>query len=72
ELKVFAQTGPQYIWADNGINVLSPHTWTCVSLPLASPSYDQANFDPTNVIRIGFEMLAAAPFKIAFDTVVVY
>jgi hypothetical protein len=71
-LKVFAQSGTQYVWADNGTVFLSPQTWTCVSLPLASPSYDQADFDPTAVVRIGFEMLATAPFQIEFDTIVVY
>jgi hypothetical protein len=72
QLKVFAQTGPQYIWADNGTVHLAPQTWTCVSLPLSSPSFSQPDFDPTNVIRLGFEMLATEPFHIDFDSVTVY
>ena len=72
QLKVFAQSGSQYIWADNGTIYLEPQTWTCVSLPISSPSFMQSDFDPTDVIRIGFETLGTAPFQIAFDTVVLY
>jgi hypothetical protein len=71
-LKVYAQTGPEYVWADNGTVELAPHLWTCVSLPVSSPSYDQAAFDPTDVVRIGFEMLGTEPFRVLVDTVTVY
>jgi hypothetical protein len=71
-LKVFAQTGSQYVWADNGTVTLAPHVWTCVSLPISSPSYDQAAFDPTDVVRIGFEMIGTEAFDVVVDTVTVY
>jgi hypothetical protein len=71
-LKVFAQTGSQYVWADNGTVDLAPRTWTCVSLPVSSPSYDQASFDPTDVVRIGFETLSTEPFELVVDGVIVY
>jgi len=43
-----------------------------VSLPISTPSFNQADYDPTDVIRIGFEMLATLPFRLDLDTVVVY
>jgi hypothetical protein len=73
QFKTFAQSGSQYIWADNGTIDLEPQTWTCVSLPFSSPSYNQGgDFDPTDVIRMGFQMIATEPFRIDFDTIVVY
>jgi hypothetical protein len=72
QFKVYAQSGSQYIWEDNGTVTLAPQTWTCVSLPVSSPSFNQADYDPTDVIRIGFEMLATSPFRLDLDTVVVY
>lgn len=69
QLKVFAQSGPQYGWEDDGTIHLLPRTWTCVSLPVSTPSYEQAWFDPTDVIRIGFEMLSDAPFRVMVDSV---
>ena len=72
QFKVYAQSGSQYIWEDNGTVTLAPQTWTCVSLPVSSPSFNQADYDPTDVIRIGFEMLATLPFRLDLDTVVVY
>jgi hypothetical protein len=72
QLKVFAQTGSQYAWSDNGTIFLSAGVWTCVSLPFSSPSYQQATYDPTQVIRIGFEMLATSSFQLYVDTVSIY
>ncbi len=71
-LKVFAQTGAQYVWSDNGIVILRPRTWTCVSLPISMPSYSQPNYDPTDVINIGFELLGLASFVVYVDTVRIY
>jgi hypothetical protein len=71
-LKVFVQTGTQYEWADNGIVTLPPHTWTCVSLPISTPAYNQPNYDPTAVITVGLQLLGFAPFQLFVDTVRIY
>jgi hypothetical protein len=71
-LKLFVQTGSQYAWADNGTMTLSRETWMCVSLNLQSPAYQQATYDPTDVIRIGFELLGSEPFRLYIGTVEIY
>jgi hypothetical protein len=71
-LKLFVQTGTQWVWADNGTVSLKTGAWTCVSLPTSSPSFSQANYDPTDVVRLGFQMLANAPFRVFVDTVRIY
>lgn len=70
--KLFVQTGAQWVWADNGTVSLTPHTWTCVSLPVSSPSYNGDNYDPTDVVRLGFEMLDSEPFRLYVDSVRYY
>jgi hypothetical protein len=65
----FVQTQTEYAWADEGVVTLTPRTWTCVSLPLAMPAFSQPAYDPTHVIRIGFEMLGTSPFRIYIDSV---
>jgi hypothetical protein len=71
-VKVFAQTGTMYKWADNGTLFLVPNQWTCVSLPVSTPVYSQPNYDPTKVVAIGFEMLGTAPFRVLVDSVRYY
>jgi hypothetical protein len=71
-LKVFVQTGTEYSWADGGTVFLTPHTWTCVSLDVSMPAYNQADYDPTQVIRLGFELLGTAPFGLYVGTVQYY
>jgi hypothetical protein len=71
-LKTMVQTGAQYSWADNGTIYLTPNTWTCVSLDVSTPSSFQQQYDPTQVIRIGFEMLSTTPFVMAIDDVRYY
>jgi hypothetical protein len=71
-LKTFVQTGTQYAWADDGTVLLSPHVWTCVSLPVSAPSYNQPSYNPGNVVRIGFEVLGQSPFVLFVDTVRYY
>jgi hypothetical protein len=68
-LKLFVQTGSQYGWADNGTVYLPYRTWVCVTLPVSSPDYQQASYDPTDTVRIGLEMLGAAPFRLYVDSV---
>jgi hypothetical protein len=43
-----------------------------VSLPISVASYTEPNYDPTNVIDIGFELLGTAPFEVYVDTVRIY
>ena len=72
-LKMFVQTGSQYTWADNGTVDLTPGVWTCVSMDVSSPSYTNGpNYDPTSVVRVGFELLASTPFSLFIDTVAYY
>ena len=71
-LKLFVQTGSHYAWADNGTTYLSPQTWTCLSLNLQAPSYEQAMYDPSDVVTLGFEMLGSTPFEIYIGTVQIY
>jgi hypothetical protein len=72
ELKLFVQTGTQFVWADNGTVRPSPEAWTCVSLPVSSPSYNQEDYDPTDVVRLGFQLFGAEPFRVYIDTVRIY
>ncbi|MDP9036927.1 MAG: hypothetical protein M3O50_19180 [Myxococcota bacterium] len=74
-LKLYVLTGPQYIWADNGEVPVAPRTWTCVSMPVSSPLYkNRPTYDPTNVVRLGFEMLSTSstPSRVYIDTVRYY
>ncbi len=72
-IKLFVQTGSQYTWADNGTVQLASHGWTCISMAVSSPSYTNGpNYDPTSVVRIGFEMVGSSPFRVFVDTVRYY
>ena len=46
--------------------------WTCVSLTLSSPAYNQPEYDPSDVIAIGFETLAVDSFELFIDSVQIY
>jgi hypothetical protein len=72
ELKFFVQTGSQWVWADNGTVHLSPKVWTCVSLPVSSPAYSGENYDPTDVVRLGFQVFGVSPFRLFVDTVRIF
>lgn len=65
----FVQSQDEYAWADNFAGPLPTHEWICVSLAVSTPSFSQPAYDPTHVIRIGFEMIGTAPFRIYVDTV---
>ena len=65
----FVQTQTSYAWADNGELQLAPGTWTCVSLQVSSPATMQSQYDPTQIFRIGFEVIATAPFRLFIDSV---
>ncbi|MGA2450638.1 MAG: hypothetical protein ABTD50_18380 [Polyangiaceae bacterium] len=70
-IKLFVQTGSLYVWADGGSIVLSPLTWTCVTLDVSSPAYYSQDgvYDPTSVVRIGFELDQSAPYRLYIDSV---
>jgi hypothetical protein len=70
-LKLFVQTGRIYTWADGGSVVLPLRTWTCVSLNVSAPAYASQNgvYDPTNVIRVGFEFDGSASYRVYVDSV---
>jgi hypothetical protein len=71
DIKLFVQTGNIYTWADGGSFVLAAHTWRCVSLDVSSPEYVSQNgvYDPTDVLRIGFELDGAGPYRLYVDSV---
>lgn len=74
-VKLYVQTGTQYTWADNGAISLTPHAWTCVSMAVSAPAYTNGpNYDPTSVVRLGFEILSSStsPFRIYVDSVRYY
>jgi len=69
-VKLYVQTGTQFTWADNGTVQLQPRVWTCVSMATSSPSYTNGpDYDPQNVVRVGFEMLGPTPFEVFVDSV---
>ncbi len=72
QVKLFVQTGTTYAWADAGTVVLAPRAWTCLSLDLSAPQYNQPNYDPTKVITLGFETQAIDPFRLFVDDVRYY
>lgn len=71
-LQVFAKTGAQYVWGDNGTVQLRPKVWTCVSLPVSTPYYNQPGYDPSDVVTIGYLFLGSTPFTVYLDTVNIY
>jgi hypothetical protein len=72
DLQVFTQTGSHYAWGDNGTVQLRPQTWTCVSLPISTPYYNQPGYASTDVVTIGFLFLGSASFAVYVDTVRIY
>lgn len=71
-VKIYAQTGSSYAWADNGTVFLTPQAWTCVAISLSWPSYQQADYDAVHVVRVGMELLGTEPFSVLIDTVRVF
>lgn len=71
-LKTFVQTGTQYKWADYGTVFVTAHQWTCLTLPVSTPAYNQPDYDPTHAVSLGFEMLGSEPFRVFVDTVRYY
>jgi hypothetical protein len=69
QLLTFVQTQTDYAWGDDGVISLPTRKWTCVSLPVSTPVFSQPDYDPTQVIRIGLEMLSDTPFRVYVDTV---
>jgi hypothetical protein len=72
QLKLFVQSGSQYVWADSGTVTLPLRQWTCVSLDVTSPVYNGPDYDPTNIVNLGFETLAVDSFRILVDSVEYY
>jgi hypothetical protein len=70
-IKLFVQTGSLYVWADGGSVALVPRMWTCISLNVSVPAYSSQDgvYDPTSVVRIGFELDQSAPYRLYVDSV---
>jgi hypothetical protein len=68
ELFTFVQTQTDGAWGDNRLVSLPLHTWTCVSLPVSTPVFNQPSCDPTHVVHVGLEMESNEPFRVYVDT----
>jgi len=67
-VKIYMQSDPKkYAWADGGFVTLTPKTWTCLSINMDAPTYKDATFDPTMVVRFGVEITGTAPFTLYAD-----
>jgi hypothetical protein len=58
-----------YSWGDNGKVELTPGVWNCVTIPVSSPATRLLGYDPAQVIRIGYMMVATTPFRLLIDSV---
>jgi len=67
-VKIYAQSDiTKFAWADGGFIVLTPKTWTCVTIDFDTPVYKDATFDPTKVVRFGIELSGTAPLTLYAD-----
>ena len=68
QLLSFVQTAPAEAWGDNGEIQIPQGIWTCLSIAVSSPVTTQGQYEPAQVIKIGFEMIGA-PFRLLIDSV---
>lgn len=52
-VKLFAQSGATYAWADGGVVTVTPGHWVCIALALDEPAFAANGFDASRVRRIG-------------------
>lgn len=64
----FVQTAPAEAWGDNGEVRVPEGVWTCLSIAVSSPATTQGQYEPEQVIKVGFEMIGA-PFRVLIDSV---
>jgi hypothetical protein len=67
--KLYVQT-TDYAWADSGSIPLEPGVWTCLSLDIAHPAYQNAGYDPNNVLTIGVRVRGVGDATVLLDDVV--
>lgn len=66
-VKLFAQSGDSYLWADGGIVRVAAGEWTCLAFDLEAPVYRTTGFDPTRVRRVGIG-INGVDFRVVLDT----
>ena len=66
--KLYVQT-TDYAWADSGNVPVETGVWTCLSLDLANPGYENEGYDPNNVIAIGVRVRGLGEVTVLFDDV---
>jgi hypothetical protein len=66
-IKMYAQAGSTYKWADGGFVTLTPKTWTCVTINFSTPVYNDAGYSPASVVRFGIELSGIGPLRIYAD-----
>jgi len=67
--KLYVQT-TDYAWADSGSIPLEPGVWTCLSLDIARPAYQNAGYDPNNVLTVGVGVRGVGDATVLLDDVV--
>jgi hypothetical protein len=66
--KLYVQTNnPSYSWADGGFVNITPRTWTCLSIDLSSPAYQDQQYDPASILRFGVELVGPGPVRFYAD-----
>jgi hypothetical protein len=68
-IKVFAQTGVRYWWADGGQVTPPAGQWTCVTLDIDNPAYSRIQYDPTDVQVLGLELQTGGSGRVYIDQV---
>lgn len=68
-LKLYVKTGAGFAWADGGTVPLTLGEWTCIVLDVDNPSYNDGDYDPSEVVQTGFEVFGSAAFRVLIDEV---
>jgi hypothetical protein len=68
-VKLFVQTGTHLSWADGGVVTPTVGQWTCLALDVNNPVFSKAQYDPTAVNIVGFELLCSSTCRIYLDQV---
>ena len=67
-VKLFAQSGVDYAWADGGGVSVAPGQWVCIALALDQPAFAVNGFDASRVRRIGVAILGTQ-YRVYLDDI---
>ncbi len=67
-VKLFAQSGTNYAWADGGVVVVAPGEWACLALDLDEPAFAVNAFDVSRARRLGMEVTGSR-YRLYLDDV---